>query len=36
MQIANPIYDVVLKYMMEDAKVASSSFLPFINEEMKN
>jgi hypothetical protein len=35
MQIANPIYDVVFKYMMEDAKVAKLLISSIINEEIE-
>jgi hypothetical protein len=35
MQIANPIYDVVFKYMMEDAKVAKLLISSIINEEVE-
>jgi hypothetical protein len=33
MNIANPIYDVVFKFMMEDEKVAKSSISAIIKEE---
>ncbi len=35
MQIANPIYDVVFKYMMEDAKVAKLLISSIIGEEIE-
>ncbi len=35
MQIANPIYDVVFKYLMEDAKVAKLLISTIINEEIE-
>jgi hypothetical protein len=35
MQIANPIYDVVFKYMMEDAKVAKLLISSIISEEIE-
>jgi hypothetical protein len=35
MQIANPIYDVVFKYMMEDAKVAKLLISSIINEDVE-
>jgi hypothetical protein len=35
MQIANPIYDVVFKYMMEDAKVAKILISSIISEEIE-
>ncbi len=35
MQIANPIYDVVFKYMMEDARVAKLLISSIINEEVE-
>ena len=35
MQIANPIYDVVFKYMMEDAKVAKLLIASIISEEIE-
>ena len=34
MRIANPIYDVVFKYMMEDLKVAKTFISAIINEEV--
>jgi hypothetical protein len=34
MQIANPIYDVVFKYLMEDAKIAKLIISSIINEEI--
>ena len=34
MQIANPIYDVVFKYLMEDAKVAKLLISSIIGEEI--
>ncbi|MEI6140983.1 MAG: hypothetical protein WCP85_17075 [Mariniphaga sp.] len=36
MQIANPIYDVVFKYLMEDAKVAKLMISSIIGEEIEN
>ena len=35
MQIANPIYDVVFKYLMEDAKVAKLLISSIIGEEIE-
>ena len=35
MQIANPIYDVVFKYLMEDAKVAKLMISSIIGEEIE-
>ena len=35
MQIANPIYDVVFKYMMEDAKVAKLLISSIISEDIE-
>ena len=34
MRIANPIYDVVFKYMMEDLKVAKAFISAIIGEEV--
>ena len=34
MQIANPIYDVVFKFMMEDSKVAKKFISAIIGEEV--
>jgi len=36
MQIANPIYDVVFKYLMEDAKVAKLMISSIIGEDIEN
>ena len=36
MQIANPIYDVVFKYLMEDAKIAKLLISSIIDEEIEN
>jgi len=36
MLIANPIYDVVFKYMMEDLKVAKTFISAIIGEEVEN
>ena len=36
MYIANPIYDVVFKYMMEDLKVAKTFISAIIGEEVEN
>ena len=35
MQIANPIYDVVFKYLLEDAKVAKLLISSIIGEEIE-
>ncbi len=35
MQIANPIYDVVFKYLMEDAKVAKLMISSIIGEHIE-
>ena len=35
MYIANPIYDVVFKYMMEDGKVAKLSIPSIIGQEVE-
>ena len=35
MQIANPIYDVVFKYLMEDAKIAKLLISSIIGEEIE-
>ena len=35
MQIANPIYDVVFKYLMEDAKIARLLISSIIGEEIE-
>jgi hypothetical protein len=35
MHIANPIYDVVFKYLMEDAKVAKLLISSIIGEEIE-
>ena len=35
MQIANPIYDVVFKYLMQDNKVAKLILSTIINEEIE-
>ena len=36
MQIANPIYDVVFKYLMEDSKIAKLIISSIIGEEIEN
>lgn len=36
MQIANPIYDVVFKYLMEDAKIAKLMISSIIGEEVES
>ncbi|MBF0227936.1 MAG: hypothetical protein HQK76_21045, partial [Desulfobacterales bacterium] len=36
MEIANPIYDVVFKYMMDDNKVAKLLLSAIIGEEIEN
>ena len=35
MRIANPIYDVVFKYMMEDLKVAKTFIAAIIGEDVE-
>ena len=35
MQIANPIYDVVFKHLMEDAKIAKLLISSIIGEEIE-
>ncbi len=36
MRIANPIYDVVFKYLMEDAKIAKLLISSIIGEEIES
>jgi len=35
MQIANPIYDVVFKYLMEDSKIAKLMISSIIGEDIE-